>query len=87
MANSPQAIKRARQNDKKRANNTFQRTNMRTKIKKTLSLITTGDKDAATAAYRIMVKALDTMANKKLLPKNKAARLKSRINAKLKAIA
>ena len=60
MANSPQAKKRARQNEKARKHNASMRSMGRTYLKKVLAAIATGDK---------------------------AARHKSRLNAKLKALA
>lgn len=84
MANSPQAIKRARQSEKRRANNASQKTAMRTTIKNTLKMIAAGDKDAAYSAFKTMVPAVDRIAGKGLINKNKAARIVSRVNKKLK---
>jgi small subunit ribosomal protein S20 len=85
VANSPQAIKRARQNDKRRLHNNAMRSDMRTHIKKTLKLIASGEKDAAYAEYKTMTSSLDRLAGKNIVAPNKAARLKSRINTRLKA--
>lgn len=85
MANSPQARKRAKQNDKRRLHNMGMRSRARTMLKKTLKLIETGEKDAAKAEYTNTVSAYDKLANKNLVSKNKAARVASRLNAKLKA--
>ncbi len=52
-----------------------------------LSAIQTGDKEAATAAYVSAVAVIDRIADKGLIHKNKAARHKSRLNAKIKALA
>ncbi|MDF1794942.1 MAG: 30S ribosomal protein S20 [Coxiellaceae bacterium] len=87
MANSPQAIKRARQGDKRREHNTSLRSALRTEIKKTLKLIASGDKAKAAEQYKSTAPAIDKLAGKSLIPANKAARLKSRLNAKVKAIA
>lgn len=84
MANSPQARKRARQSETRRANNVSQKTAVRTTIKNTLKMIAKGDKDGAYAAFKIMVPAVDRIAGKGMIKKNKAARIVSRVNQKLK---
>ena len=87
MANSPQAIKRARQAIKHYNNNRSQRTQMRTKIKAVLAAVKAGDHSAATGVFRTAAKYMDSLVNKNILHKNTAARYKSRLNAKVKAIA
>lgn len=87
MANSPQARKRARQNDKRRAHNASLRSLVRTKIKQVLAAVNSGDAESSRAAYDAAVPVIDRMANKGIIPKNKAARHKSRLNAKVKAVA
>ena len=86
MANSPQARKRARQNDKARAHNASLRSMVRTYIKKVVAAIEAGDAEAAKAAYNAMVPVLDRVADKGIFHKNKAARHKSRLNAQVKAL-
>jgi small subunit ribosomal protein S20 len=87
VANSPQARKRARQNDKRRALNVGLRSMMRTEIKKVLKAMDDGDKGAAQTAYTSAVPIIDRMADKELMHKNKAARHKSRLNARIRAMA
>ncbi|HEY8940987.1 MAG TPA: 30S ribosomal protein S20 [Cellvibrio sp.] len=87
MANTPQAKKRARQNEKARKHNASMRSMGRTYLKKVLAAIATGDKAAAQTAYVSAVSVIDRIADKGLIHKNKAARHKSRLNAKLKALA
>ena len=86
MANSPQARKRARQNEVRREQNVTQRSAMRTQIKKFIKLVEAGNKEEAQSAYRDAASLLDRVARKGNQSKNKAARLKSRLNARLKAI-
>ncbi len=86
MANSPQARKRARQANKHQALNVSQKTRMRTYLKRIVSAIDNNDKAGATEAYKIASPILDRMANKGLIHKNKAARQKSRLNARIKAL-
>ena len=87
MANSPQARKRAKQNDKQRAHNASLRSLVRTKMKQVLAAIGTGEHGSAQDAYNQAVPVIDRMANKGIINKNKAARHKSRLNAKVKALA
>lgn len=87
MANTAQAKKRARQAEKSRIRNTGQRSNLRTFIKKVLAAINAGDKEKAQAAFQTAVPIIDSAANKGLIHKNKAARSKSRLNAKIRGIA
>lgn len=87
MANTAQAKKRAKQAEKSRIRNAGQRSNLRTFIKKVLAAINSGDKEKAQAAYNTAVPIIDSAVNKGLIHKNKAARSKSRLNAKVKSIA
>lgn len=87
LANSPQARKRARQNTARRSRNMSARSSLRTAIKQFLKLVGGGapDVDAATAAYRAAVSSIDRAVSKGLHHKNRAARLKSRLNNRLRA--
>ncbi len=87
MANTPQAKKRARQAEKSRIRNTGQRSNLRTYIKKVLAAVASGDKKEAQTAYKTVVPIIDVAVTKGLIHKNKAARNKSRLNAKVRAMA
>lgn len=87
MANSAQALKRAKQAEKRRQLNASQRSDMRTAVKKVLVAIQAGDKAAANEFFRAAQAKLDGMARKGVIEKNKAARSKSRINARIKALA
>lgn len=87
MANSPQAAKRARQAEKSRQLNMSQRSRYRTLVKAVVKAIDAGDKDGAVTAYARCVPILDRYAGRGLLHKNKAARHKSRLQAKIKALA
>lgn len=87
MANSRSATKRARQSEKRRLHNMGQRSAMRTHIKNVVKAVEKGDKAAATDAYAKAVPAIDTMTNKGIINKNKAARHKSRLNKMVKALA
>ena len=86
MANSPQARKRARQNENRRRHNASFRSMVRTYIKKVGLAIEGKDYKAATEAYLAAVPVIDRMADKGIIHKNKAARHKSRLNNAIKAL-
>lgn len=87
MANIKSAKKRAIQAEKRRQHNASRRSMTRTSIKKVIAAIAAGDKAAAQAAFTAAVPLLDRMATKGLIHKNKAARHKSRLSAKINAMA
>lgn len=87
MANIKSAIKRAKQNDQRRAHNAGQRSKYRTAIKKVLKAILTNDHTTAMDSFRACQKTLDQSVSHGLIHKNKAARIKSRLNTKIKVLA
>ncbi|HED12247.1 MAG TPA: 30S ribosomal protein S20 [Gammaproteobacteria bacterium] len=87
MANTPQARKRARQNNSRRLRNRSQRSALRTQIKTFTAQIEAGDTDTAKTTYLRATSIIDHSARKGLLHRNKAARLKSRMNARLRVAA
>ena len=87
MANIKSAIKRARQNIKLRQHNASARSTYRTYIKNVLKAVEAGDHEAARAAYAKAQPIIDKAADKGLMHKNKAARIKSRLIARVKAMA
>lgn len=87
MANTASAKKRARQAVKARARNAGQRSMIRTTIKKVVKAVDAKDKTAALTAYAEMVPVLDRYANRGMIHKNKAARHKSRLTARINALA
>ena len=86
MANSNQSRKRARQAETRRKHNTGRRSLLRTSIKRVLKAISSGEKEDASKAYRAAVPIVDKMAGKKIIHKNKAARIKSRLAKKIKLL-
>lgn len=86
MANSAQARKRARQNLKQRARNASLRTAFRTAVKKVIKAIEVGDKAAAQVVFNDSQKIIDSIADKGVFHKNKAARHKSRLSARIKGM-
>ena len=86
MANIASARKRARQAVTRRAHNMALRSRMRPHVKKVEAAIAAGDKETASSAYRSAVSIMDNSAGKGLIHANKAARHKSRLNARIKAM-
>ena len=79
--------KRARQTEKLNAANTSLRSKYRTAVKNVEKAVLTGDKAKATELFAKAQSVLDTIADKGIFHKNKAARDKSRLSAKVKALA
>jgi small subunit ribosomal protein S20 len=87
VANIKSAQKRARQSEKTRQANMGMRSKLRTLIKDVINACDKGDKEAAQAAYKMAVPVIDSMINKGIVNKNKAARHKSRLNKRVKLLA
>ena len=79
--------KRARQNVKLNAANTSLRSKYRTAVKNVEKAVAAGDKTKATELFAKAQSVIDTIADKGIFHKNKAARDKSRSAAKVKALA
>ena len=86
MANSRQATKRVRQGERRRQHNAALRSRMRTFLKKVVNAIESGDRKAAESAYKDAVPLIDSSAGKNIIHANKAARHKSRLNARIRAM-
>ena len=86
MANIKSAIKRAGQNEKLRKFNASARSMYRTFVKNVTKAIEAGDKELARAAFMKAQPIIDKAAGKGLIHKNKAARIKSRLSAHVKAM-
>ena len=87
MANTAQARKRARQSVAQNQHNSSLRSMLRTAIKRIRAAIDTGDKAVANQLLVKTSSVIDSVADKKISHKNKAARHKSRLAAAVKAIA
>lgn len=79
--------KRARQDVKLNAANSSLRSHFRTVIKNVQKAVVAGDKAKATDLFASAQSVIDSVADKGLFHKNKAARHKSRLAAKVKALA
>jgi small subunit ribosomal protein S20 len=80
-------LKRVRQDVKLNAANTALRSKFRTVIKNVQKAVAAGDKTKATEIFQSAQAVIDSVADKGLFHKNKAARHKSRLAAKVKALA
>ncbi|MBE0555780.1 MAG: 30S ribosomal protein S20 [Proteobacteria bacterium] len=83
MAQHKSAVKRIRQNEKRRVRNKANLSRMKTLIKKVEA---SKAKDEATSAYKTAVKFLDQLASKGVIHKNKAANQKSRLTKLVNAL-
>lgn len=63
------------------------RSELRGAIRRVRKAIDAGDKAAARAVLQASTKVLDSVADKKIIHKNKASRHKSRLSAAIKAMA
>ena len=79
--------KRVRQDVKLNAANTSLRSKYRTAVKNVEKAVAAGDKEKAKDAFAKAQSIVDTVADKGIFHKNKASRDKSRLSAKVKALA
>ena len=86
MANTPQAEKRARQNEKRFEVNKARRSRIRTYLRKVEEAIESGDKAAATAALRAAQPELMRGVTKGVYHKNTASRKVSRLASRVKSL-
>jgi small subunit ribosomal protein S20 len=87
LANTKSAEKAARQAEQHRARNVALRSRMRSAVRKVNDAIAKGNHDEAREVYRAAVPAIDTLVNKSIVHRNKADRHKSRLAARIKALA
>ena len=86
MANSAGSRKRARQAIKRRARTMALRSMVRTYIKKVHAAVDTADYEQAQAAFTQTQPYIDKSVTKGIMHKNAAARIKSRLNTKVRAL-
>ncbi|KAF1686393.1 30S ribosomal protein S20 [Pseudoxanthomonas taiwanensis] len=86
MANIKSAKKRAKQTVVRNARNAAQRSQLRTAVKKVIKALDANDVAGAEAAFAIAQPLLDRFSARGLIHKNKAARHKARLNARIKAL-
>lgn len=86
VANIKSAEKRARQTIKRRAHNVAARSKLRTAIKRVENAAVSGNKEEAVSQYKLAVPVIDSMVNKGIIHRNKAARHKSQLSATIKGL-
>ena len=86
MANTASARKRARQSEKRRQHNASLRSEFRTAVKNVRKAIETGDKAQAAQELQRAMGAIDSIADKNIIHKNKASRHKSRLAAAIRGL-
>jgi len=86
MPNIKSAKKRLRQNEARRMHNLSTKRSIRTQVRKVREAVKAGDVEAAETEFRLAKKKLDRAGARNLIHRNAAARLKSRLSAKIKAI-
>ncbi|HEY6644464.1 30S ribosomal protein S20 [Povalibacter sp.] len=84
MANIKSAEKRAEQTIKRRARNMAARSKLRTAIKGVVAAVESGDQTVAAAKLKDAAPIIDSMVNKGVIHRNKAARHKSQLNTRIK---
>jgi small subunit ribosomal protein S20 len=87
VANIKSSKKRAKQAVVRNLRNNSQRSQMRTAVKKVLKALDANDAAGAQEAFNSAQPLLDRFSARGLIHKNKAARHKSRLAARIKAIA
>ena len=87
MANTPQAKKRIRRNDRRAEINGARVSRIRTYVKRTEAALEAGDKAAAAAALAIVQPELMRGVAKGVVHKNTASRKFSRLSKRLEALA
>ena len=87
MANHVSSLKRARQTVTRTAVNRANRSRVRTSLRSLREALAKGEVKAAQEQYRLTVSALDKSVQKGIFHKNTVSRYKSRLNARLKALA
>jgi small subunit ribosomal protein S20 len=87
LANTASAIKRVRQESKRRARNRAVKSRMRTFVKHANDAIEQGDRVLALDAVRTAISEIDRAASKGVIHSNSASRSKSRLMLRLNGLA
>jgi small subunit ribosomal protein S20 len=86
VANTKSAEKAARQAEKHRDRNVALRSRMRTAVRKVTAAIASGNPETARSSYQQAVPVIDALAGKQIIHRNKAARHKSRLAQRIRAM-
>ena len=87
MANHKDALKRLKQNEKRRARNRHYRSRMRNQVKAVRAAVEAGDVESAQAELRTAMSIIHRNASKGIIHRNQAARRISRLNKAVKKLA
>ena len=87
MATHADAMKRTRQNEKRRARNRHYRTQLRSQTASVRKAVADGDYAAAQEQFRAAVSTIQRVAQRGVIHKNQAARRVARLSAAVKSIA
>ncbi|NDC53603.1 MAG: 30S ribosomal protein S20 [Planctomycetia bacterium] len=87
MPHSVSAKKRLRQNLRARDRNRAIKSEIKSELKKVLAALTSGDVAAAREQFKVLARKADRAAAKRTIHPNRAARIKSRVSARVKAVA
>ena len=86
MANHFSALKRARQTVQRTATNRFNKSRLRTELRKLRAAMAEGKRETADSALRGAISVLDKAVQKGVLHKNTASRYKARLSKRVNAI-
>jgi len=86
VANTKSAEKAAQQAEKHRTRNVALRSRMRTAVRGVTAAIASGNKEEARLSYQKAVPVIDSLVSKQIVHRNKAARHKSRLAARIRAM-
>lgn len=87
MAHSLSAKKRIRQNEKRRFRNRVRRSRVKTQRRRFTEAVREGDADKAGAEFNKVARIVDRVACTGTIHKNKAARIKSKLQKQLNELA
>ncbi len=86
MPSTKSSKKRLRQNVANREKNRSIRQALRTQCRKVREAVTAGELQQAESEFRVAAKKLDRAGARSIIHQNAAARVKSRLSAKIKAL-
>jgi small subunit ribosomal protein S20 len=86
VAHHESAKKRFRQSEKRHERNVARKSALKTAVKKFRTAVDTEKVDDAQTQFNALTKVIDRSASKRIIHKNRAARMKSRLSAKLRAL-
>jgi small subunit ribosomal protein S20 len=85
MPNTKSAKKRLHQSEERRLRNRAVKSSLKTQLRKVREAVDSGELEKATTEFRVASKKLDQAGQKRVIHKNKASRIKSRLSRLLKA--